>query len=136
MKVIRGDASYYGAEHGFHGSCMANGEIYDKEAPTAAHRSLPLGTVVRVWYQSRSVIVEITDRGPYAEDEGGGLIESRVIDLSEGSARTLGLIRQGVGLVTIEILKQPEESQMYHHEHPECLRGSLARRSYLLSRTQ
>jgi rare lipoprotein A len=88
--------SYYGP--GFHGRRAANGSIYNQMAPTAAHKTLPFGTRVRVINPrtNRAEVVTITDRGPY--------IRGRVIDLSLGTARRLGLEQQGVGTVTLEIL--------------------------------
>lgn len=78
-----GVASWYGP--GFHGRTTANGERFNTHAMTAAHRTLPFGTKVRVTNNSngRSVVVRINDRGPYV----GG----RVIDLSNASARAIGL---------------------------------------------
>ena len=95
-----GRASWYGGR--FHGRRTASGERFDKNALTAAHRELPFGTRVRVTNQrnGRSVIVTITDRGPF-----GG---RRIIDLSERAARDLGMIDDGVVPVAIEILSMPE----------------------------
>lgn len=78
-----GVASWYGP--GFHGRKTANGERFNMHALTAAHRTLPLGTQVRVTNTSngRSVIVRINDRGPYAGQ--------RVIDLSKASAQAIGV---------------------------------------------
>jgi rare lipoprotein A len=86
-----GMASWYGP--GFHGRRTANGERFDTHALTAAHRTLPFGTQVRVTNQTngRSVVVRINDRGPYA----GG----RVIDLSNASAQAIGI--SGTAKVTI-----------------------------------
>jgi rare lipoprotein A len=85
-------ASWYGAE--FHGRKTANGERFDKNALTAAHRTLPFNTVVFVTYRGRSVAVRINDRGPWT----GG----RTIDLSAAAAREIGL--RGVGTVKLEVL--------------------------------
>lgn len=89
-------ASWYGP--GFHGRRTANGEIYNQNALTAAHPSLPFGTKVRVTNMNtgRSVVVRINDRGPYAR--------GRVIDLSAAAAGVIGLIRSGVAPVQVEIL--------------------------------
>jgi rare lipoprotein A len=87
-------ASYYGSAH--HGRKTASGERFDMHAMTAAHRSYPFGTKVRVTYRGKSVVVRINDRGPFA----GG----RCIDLSAGAARALGMIRAGVGSVTLQRL--------------------------------
>jgi rare lipoprotein A len=78
-------ASYYGFESGRH---TASGERFDPNAMTAAHRTLPFGTLVRVTYRGRSVVVRINDRGPFVK-KGGRF--TRDIDLSQGAAR--GLLR-------------------------------------------
>lgn len=88
-----GLASFYGA--GLHGRPTANGERFDKEQLTAAHRTLPFGTCVRVLSIStgRTVDVRINDRGPFVGD--------RLIDVSEAAARELGMISAGVGRVRL-----------------------------------
>ena len=93
---LSGLASWYGP--GFHGRRSANGEIYNQNALTAAHKSLPFGTRVRVTnkHSGRSVVVRINDRGPY--------IGGRVIDLSAAAARTIGVIRTGTAPVIVEVL--------------------------------
>ncbi|HEY9665309.1 MAG TPA: septal ring lytic transglycosylase RlpA family protein [Coleofasciculaceae cyanobacterium] len=93
---IRGMASWYGP--GFHGRASASGERYNQNAMTAAHRSLPFGTNVRVTNlnNGRSVVVRINDRGPF--------IRGRVIDLSAAAARVLGLIHTGVAPVQVQVL--------------------------------
>jgi rare lipoprotein A len=87
-------ASWYGPRH--HGRPMANGRPFDMEADTAAHRSLPLGTRLKVTNprNGRSVEVTVTDRGPF--------IPGRHLDLSLGAARKLGIIRQGVARLYVE----------------------------------
>lgn len=95
----RGIASYYGAK--FQGRRTSSGEAYNKNAYTAAHKTLPFGTVVRVtaqWNQ-KSVDVRINDRGPYTY--------GRVIDLSGAAAAELGMTSRGVGMVTLEIVSYP-----------------------------
>ncbi|KAM3101845.1 septal ring lytic transglycosylase RlpA family protein [Phormidesmis sp. 146-12] len=94
---VNGWASWYGP--GFNGNASASGEIFNENAMTAAHRSLPFGTQVQVTNldNGRSVIVRINDRGPYAGD--------RVIDLSAGAARILGLISTGIAPVRLEVLE-------------------------------
>ncbi|RMH65902.1 MAG: septal ring lytic transglycosylase RlpA family protein [Cyanobacteria bacterium J003] len=91
-----GIASWYGP--GFHGARTANGERFDQNALTAAHRTLPFGKRVRVTnlQNGRSVVVRINDRGPFT----GG----REIDLSRGAAAAIGLIGAGVGYVRIDVL--------------------------------
>lgn len=93
---LQGWASWYGP--GFHGNLTANGERYNQYAMTAAHRSLPFGTEVRVTNQDngRSVVVRINDRGPF--------IGGRIIDLSAGAAQAIGMIGSGVAPVTVEVL--------------------------------
>ena len=86
-------ASWYGP--GFHGRTTANGEVYNMYDFTAAHKTLPFGTKLRVCYQG-CVDVRINDRGPY--------IGSRELDLSKGAARRIGLIHRGVGNVSINYL--------------------------------
>jgi rare lipoprotein A len=92
--VVRGYASWYGESQ-----MTASGERFDKHAMTAAHRSLPLGTHVRVTNtrNGRSVVVRINDRGPY-----GG--HGRIIDLSEAAAKQLDMIDAGVAPVTLEVV--------------------------------
>jgi rare lipoprotein A len=94
---MEGVASFYGPG-GLHGRRTASGSQFDQMGSTAAHRTWPFGTRVRVINprNQRSEIVTITDRGPF--------IRGRVIDLSLGTARRLGLERQGVALVILEVL--------------------------------
>lgn len=94
-----GVASWYGP--GFHGRQTANGEIYDQYGLTAAHRTLPLGTWVRVTdvASERAVVVRVNDRGPYVDD--------RVIDLSLAAAQRIDLVRAGIAPVRIEVLAGP-----------------------------
>jgi rare lipoprotein A len=96
-RAYRGMASWYGP--GFHGRRTANGERFNQYALTAAHRSLPFGTKVRVTNKrnGRSVIVRINDRGPFAH--------GRIIDLSKGAANAIGLIQSGVAPVTVEVIR-------------------------------
>lgn len=95
-----GRASWYG--RGFHGRRTANGERFDMHALTAAHRTLPLGSYVRVTNPatSRSVVVRINDRGPYAR--------GRVIDLSMAAAAALDMRHAGTARVQIEGLTRQE----------------------------
>ena len=95
-QALRGQASWYGPK--FHGRRTANGEIFNSNALTAAHRSLPFGTKVKVTNMSngRSVVVRINDRGPFTK--------GRIIDLSAGAARVLNMINSGVAPVQLEIL--------------------------------
>ncbi|QPF85130.1 septal ring lytic transglycosylase RlpA family protein [Bradyrhizobium genosp. L] len=88
-----GMASFYGNESG---SRTASGQRFNQNAMTAAHRSLPFGTRLRVTHGGRSVIVTINDRGPF--------VRGRVLDLSTGAARAIGLTGAGVGRVTAEVV--------------------------------
>ena len=88
-----GKASYYGNESG---SRTASGARFNQNAMTAAHRSLPFGTKLRVTHRGQSVIVTVNDRGPF--------IRGRVLDLSKGAARAIGLTGAGVGHVTAEVV--------------------------------
>ena len=83
-------ASWYGP--GFHGRTTANGEIYDMHGITAAHKTLPFGTKLRVCYQG-CVDLRINDRGPY--------IGARELDLSYGAAQAIGLTHPGVANVEV-----------------------------------
>jgi len=96
----KGLASYY--HDRFQGSRTASGERYRKGVLSAAHKTLPLGTKVRVTKLStgKSVIVKINDRGPYAK--------GRVIDLSRRAARDLGIVNNGVAKVELEVLSVPK----------------------------
>jgi rare lipoprotein A len=92
-----GKASYYGARH--HGNKTASGERFDQHALTAAHRSLPFGSRVRVTNlrNDKSVVVRINDRGPYAK--------GRIIDLSHQAAERIDMLRAGVVPVRVEQLR-------------------------------
>jgi rare lipoprotein A len=94
-----GVASYYA--HKFHGRKTANGERFDMNGISAAHQTLPLGTIVRVtnFKNGRSLEIRINDRGPF--------VDERVIDLSLGAAKKLGMVHQGLTDVMIEIVKLP-----------------------------
>ncbi|HET7497152.1 MAG TPA: septal ring lytic transglycosylase RlpA family protein [Candidatus Eisenbacteria bacterium] len=91
-----GYASYYGREH--HGRRTASGERFDAGRLTAAHRTLPFGTRVRVTNldNGRKVVVTVTDRGPFRRH--------RVIDVSRRAAEDLGFLREGTARVRLEVL--------------------------------
>lgn len=95
-QMLEGVASWYGP--GFQGRQTANGEKFDMNDLTAAHRTLPFGTRVRVTNEATdaSVVVRINDRGPFAHN--------RVIDLSKEAAKDIGIVSNGVGRVKIEVL--------------------------------
>lgn len=101
-----GRASYY--HNSLHGRKMANGQRYNRDSMTCAHRTLPFGTKLRVTnpVNGNQVIVTVTDRGPY--------VRGRVIDLSYAAASRLGTLRTGVAMVQIEIL--PEEVQIPYRQ--------------------
>jgi len=102
LDIATGVASYYADR--FAGKPTASGEAYDPEAFTAAHRTLPFGTRVRVtdMASGRNVVVRINDRGPW-----GG---ERIIDISRAAARKLGLIRRGHGAVRLTAAEDDEGS--------------------------
>jgi rare lipoprotein A len=103
VEVENGIASWYGAP--YHNRRGSNGEVYDMNAMTAAHRTLPLGSIVRVTNaeSGKSAVVRITDRGPF--------IEGRIIDLSQAAAKQIGLVQKGTGRVRVEVLKTPQPIQ-------------------------
>src|SRR6476620_867185 len=92
-RSFSGVASFYGNESG---SKTASGQRFNQNLMTAAHRSLPFGTKLRVTHGGRSVVVTVNDRGPF--------IRGRVLDLSTGAARAVGLTGAGVGRVTAEVV--------------------------------
>ena len=98
----RGVASWYGES--FHGKQAANGEPFDMKALTAAHRTLPLGSVVRVvnLKNGHHAHVKITDRGPY--------VKNRILDLSRGAALQLGMTEGGLSIVRVQVVgeRRPE----------------------------
>jgi rare lipoprotein A len=98
---LQGTASYYGGT--FRGRLTASGERFNQEALTAAHKTLPLGTRVRVTNlrNGESVEVKINDRGPY--------VRGRIIDLTKGAARELGMLRSGTAKVRIEVVAKKHD---------------------------
>ena len=92
-----GEASWYGP--GFYGNRTASGEVFRRGTMTAAHRTLPFGTRVRVTnlWNGRKAVVRINDRGPFAGD--------RLIDLAHGAASELGLTSSGIAQVRLEVLR-------------------------------
>ena len=92
-RSFAGMASFYGNESG---SKTASGQRFDQNAMTAAHRSLPFGTKLKVTHGGRSVVVTVNDRGPF--------VHGRVLDLSTGAARAVGLTGAGVGRVVAEVM--------------------------------
>jgi|SRR6476620_134520 len=94
----RGIASWYGDD--FHGWVTASGEIYDMHTLTAAHRTLPLGTIVRVTnvVNGRNVVIRINDRGPY--------VNGRILDLSYAAAKRLDMLHDGISAIQLEVVGQ------------------------------
>ncbi|MGC2511175.1 MAG: septal ring lytic transglycosylase RlpA family protein [Acidobacteriaceae bacterium] len=113
-----GIASWYGAP--YHNAQAANGQVYDENGMTAAHRTLPMGTLVRVTNLStrQSVDVTITDRGPF--------VPGRILDLSRAAALKIGVWRTGTARVRIDVLRYPPsftssgrwcvQIGVFHHE--------------------
>lgn len=97
VQVTSGEASWYGP--GFFGNRTANGEVFRPGTLTAAHRTLPFGTKVRVTnlWNGRTAVVRINDRGPFHG--------ARVIDLAHGAAQKLGLTASGIAQVKLEVLQ-------------------------------
>jgi rare lipoprotein A len=94
----RGTASWYGDD--FHGSLTASGEPYDMHTLTAAHRTLPLGTLARITnvVNGKHVVIQINDRGPY--------VNGRILDLSYAAANALGMLERGVSPIQLEVVGQ------------------------------
>jgi rare lipoprotein A len=98
-------ASYYGGSDGFDGKKTASGELFDSKALTAAHRSYPFGTILRVTNpeNGKQVQVRINDRGPFAKN--------REIDLSASAAETLGMDKHGTCKLEIEVVSIGQKQQ-------------------------
>ena len=97
LLTLDGIASYYA--HDFNGKMTSNGEIFDMNALTAAHRTFPFGTKVRVTNleNNKTVIVRVNDRGPFKE--------GRIMDLSMGAAKEIDLMRTGTAHVRLDVLE-------------------------------
>jgi len=95
-----GMSSYYA--HKFHGRPTASGEIFDMNGLSAAHREMPLGTIIRVTHlgNGRSIVLKVNDRGPF--------VKGRILDLSLGAAKKLDMLEEGVAEVRIDIVKPVE----------------------------
>ena len=116
-----GEASYYGRE--FNGRPMANGERFNPNSDSAAHRSLPLGTTARVTNlrNGRSATVKVEDRGPYARN--------RVVDVSPPTAEELGIKQDGHAPVRVTPIEVPERDERSgRDERPGRAEGRPARR--------
>lgn len=99
--IQKGQASWYGSQ--YHGKKTSSGELYNKNKMTAAHKTLPFGTKVKVTNleNNESVIVRINDRGPFVGD--------RIIDVSEVAAQELEFHDAGIGNVKVEVLEMPDD---------------------------
>lgn len=131
-----GIASWYG--HKEHGGKTASGERFDRYAHTAAHKTLPFGTMVKVTNltNGKDTVVEINDRGPF--------VKNRIIDLSYAAAKSIGLIGRGTARVRIEVLSTPSKrnysifSPVYtvqigsfsHKKNAENIKRDLNNRDY------
>jgi rare lipoprotein A len=113
----RGVASWYGES--FHGKQAANGELFDMKALTAAHRTLPLGSVVRVvnLANGKHLHVRITDRGPY--------VNSRILDLSRGAAARLGMMEGGLSHVRVQLVGERRPAALLSSEAMETVSVAL-----------
>ena len=102
LETYIGYASYYADE--FHGRLTASGEVFDMNELTAAHRTLPFGTICRVTNlkNEKSVVVRINDRGPF--------VENRILDLSRAAAKAIGAISSGVVQIKLEIISKPTQN--------------------------
>tara|TARA_B100000614_G_C14561685_1_gene497445 strand:- start:5244 stop:5666 length:423 start_codon:yes stop_codon:yes gene_type:complete len=110
LKTIYGLSSHYGHNDGFHGKRTANGEIFNQHKLSAAHKTLPLNTWVRVTNMDRltkpSVRLKINDRGPY--------VGNRILDCSSAAAKKLGFFEKGTANVKVEVLKWGDNK---YHKH-------------------
>ena len=110
LQTIYGLSSHYGHNDGFHGKRTANGEIFNQHKLSAAHKTLPLNTWVRVTNMDRltkpSVKLKINDRGPYVGD--------RILDCSSAAAKKLGFFEKGTANVKVEVLKWGDNK---YHKH-------------------
>jgi rare lipoprotein A len=107
-KKIIGVSSFYAED--FHGKLTANGEVYDMYGLTAAHKTLPLNTIIRVTNLSndKSLILRVNDRGPY--------IKGRTLDCSYGAAKKLDFIKQGTTKVQIDVIEWGDGEYMHHRK--------------------
>lgn len=96
----KGVASFY--HDSLHGRKTASGQIYNKNIPSAAHKTLPLGSKVKVTdtKTGKSIVVHVNDRGPF--------VDGRIIDLSRSAASKLGMIQKGLAKVEVEVLSVPK----------------------------
>jgi rare lipoprotein A len=102
---LQGVASWYGGK--FHGRLTSSGEVFDTNEMTAAHRTLPFGTMVKVTNEDngKSAVVKINDRGPF--------VDGRIIDLSRAAAEEIDMLSQGVARVSLEIVAFSTDKEVY-----------------------
>ena len=108
-KIIKGISSFYAED--FHGKLTANGEIFDMYGLPAAHKTLPLNTIVRVTNldkEDKSLILRINDRGPY--------VGKRILDCSYGAAYKLDFVKEGTAKVKIEVIEWGDNKYMKHKD--------------------
>ena len=105
-RVMKGVSSFYAED--FHGKLTANGEVYDMYGLTAAHKTLPLNTIVRVTnlLNNKSLILRINDRGPY--------VKGRILDCSYGAAKKLDFVKNGTTDVKVEVIEWGDNKYMKH----------------------
>ena len=105
-QTLKGISSWYGPN--FHGKLTANGEIFDMYGLTAAHKTLPLNTIIRVTNldNGKSLILRINDRGPY--------VGNRILDCSLGAAKKLDFYVAGTEIVKIEVIESGDNKYMHH----------------------
>lgn len=96
LSCVSVDAATVKASWYYEGSITANGERFNPNGMTVAHKTLPFGTKLRLTYKGKSIIVRVNDRGPF--------IKGRTLDLSRGAAKALGCIKVGVCVVNMEII--------------------------------
>lgn len=105
---MKGVSSFYAED--FHGKLTANGEVYDMYGLTAAHKTLPLNTIIRVTnlVNNKSLILRVNDRGPY--------VKGRILDCSYGAAKKLDFVNDGTVEVKIEVIEWGDNKYMKHRK--------------------
>tara|TARA_B100000401_G_C52734230_1_gene685056 strand:- start:189 stop:506 length:318 start_codon:yes stop_codon:yes gene_type:complete len=105
---MKGVSSFYAED--FHGKLTANGEVYDMYGLTAAHKTLPLNTIIRVTnlVNDKSLILRVNDRGPY--------VKGRILDCSYGAAKKLDFVKDGTVEVKIEVIEWGDNKYMKHRK--------------------
>tara|TARA_B100000212_G_scaffold303171_1_gene249858 strand:+ start:849 stop:1166 length:318 start_codon:yes stop_codon:yes gene_type:complete len=105
---MKGVSSFYAED--FHGKLTANGEVYDMYGLTAAHKTLPLNTIIRVTnlLNDKSLILRVNDRGPY--------VKGRILDCSYGAAKKLDFVNDGTVEVKIEVIEWGDNKYMKHRK--------------------